>query len=148
MTKVGSILRKHWVTGRVASATGADRNERFMHALAAVLVAVVMAVALFLEPADWALWSMQARLANQQPSGEIVYLHIDPTITASDSADDRLKLARALDRLRSEGADRVFLNVVLARSKSSSADDVLATSMADWGSQAHDCRPDRLRSER
>ena len=133
MTKVGSIFRRHWVTGRIASALGADRDERFMHTFAAVLVAVVMAVALFLEPVDWALWSMQARLANQQPSGEIVYLHIDPTITASDSADDRLKLARALDRLRSEGADRVFLNVVLARSKSNSADDVLARSMADWG---------------
>ena len=99
----------------------------------AAVLAVVMAAALFLEPVDWALWSMQARLADQKPSGEIVYLHIDPTITASDSADDRLKLARALDGLRAEGADRVFLNVVLAQSKSRTADDILAKSMAAWG---------------
>ena len=133
MTKVAGIFRRHSVAGGISAALGADRGERFTHAIVAVLIAVLMAAALFLEPVDWALWSMQARLADQKPSGEIVYLHIDPTITTSDSADDRMKLARALDRLRDQGADRAFLNVVLSPSKSRLADDMLVKSMAAWG---------------
>ena len=133
MTKVGAINRKGSKAGSLSALFSTERRQRFAHIIASVLIALVMSVALLLEPVDWSIWAMQSRLADKKPSGEIVYLHIEPTISAPDYPADRIRLARALDSLHSRGVSRIFLNLVLMRSNSADADAILAKSMAAWG---------------
>lgn len=134
MKKTVAILRVGSRSKRLPGLFGADRSERLLQALFAGLLAMAMAIALLLEPVDWAFWKVQSRLADQVPSGDIVYLHVDPNIAAPDYPGERIRLARALDRLRERGAERVFLNVILAPSNSPAADAALAKSLARWGS--------------
>ena len=120
--------------------SGKDRTEshvasaeRIRQAVIAALLALVMAFAMFLEPVDWAIWKVQSRLSDQKPSGEISYLHVDAGITSPAYPNERVRLARALDRLREQGARRVFVNIVLTESESANADAALIGALGRWG---------------
>ena len=111
MTTVGSILRLKPITAHGARGATGGRVERLWHAFWAAVVGLVMIVGLILEPLDWMGWSIQARLSNESPSGEVVYVQADSSLVDRNARARRIELAQALDRLRAQGASRVFIDV-------------------------------------
>lgn len=157
MTGAGIFRRaagRTWGAGDAA----APRRERLIHALWAAGVTFVLAAAMFLEPIDWMLWTVQSRMSDQQPSGRIVYVRAAGTIADPAAPERRAELAAALDRMREAGAARVYLDVVFPADRSATptpADRSLAAALDRWGPRAAivnridlstDTRPAEVRS--
>lgn len=132
---------------------GASPRERLRHVAWALVLSTVMAVAMLLEPLDWMLWNLQSRTSSQTPSGEIVFVQADLSLTDPGAPSQRLKLARALDRLRTDGASRVYIDAVFSEpANNSQADDKLIQALGAWGSRVTfvdrlDTTPSGLRTE-
>jgi hypothetical protein len=51
-----------------------------------------------LDPIDQITWLIQARMVDKEPSGEIVFVGLDPGIASSTSPQARRNLAEVLDK--------------------------------------------------
>lgn len=123
--------------GEAAPALGGTPGERLRHVAWSLIIATVMAVALFLEPLDWWIWNLQARVSNQTPSGETVFVEANANLSDPSLPSQRVKLARALDSLREQGVARVYIDVVFADPAfDSAADQQLRAALAGWGHRA------------
>lgn len=112
-------------------------RERLRHVAWSLIIATVMAVALLLEPLDWMVWNLQARTSNQSPSGEIVYVRAQSSLTDPGVPSQRAKLARTLDSLRKQGVDRVFIDAIFTDPAiDPKADVALRSALARWGNRA------------
>lgn len=132
MTKVGGLIKL--TNGAApASAAVATRTERLWHLAVAALATMLLAAAMLLTPLDWAIWSMQDRLANRQPSGQIVYVSVDSERANPDGAQQREDLGHALDLLRDAGANRVFIDLVVRAPQKGENDATLRQALANWG---------------
>ncbi|MEO1968610.1 MAG: EAL domain-containing protein [Sphingomonadaceae bacterium] len=109
------------------------RWERVKHALWAGAIALVMAVVLLFEPLDQALWLMQSRISPTKVSGNIVFVQAGPNLSDPDVPLNRVALAEALNRLRADGADKVYLNFVFDRPSLPKVDKDLARAVSEWG---------------
>ena len=137
MTEAGEFFRRKAARGQPVGAARSTRSERLMHAFWASLVALAMAAAMFLEPVDWMIWASQSRFSNVPPSGDIVYVQADSTIADAGSPTSRIELADALDKLRAEGAARVYIDVIFPAGRAAStADSHLAAALDRWGVRA------------
>jgi EAL domain-containing protein (putative c-di-GMP-specific phosphodiesterase class I)/GGDEF domain-containing protein len=131
--------------GRLKATGGGDAplpladspRERLRHLAWALILATGMAVTLFLEPLDWVIYNLQSRLSNQTPSGEIVFVQAGTGLTDPAVPSQRVKLARALDRMRAEGAERVYIDVTFSEAASDQrADAQLKDALDKWGRRA------------
>lgn len=154
MINAGGIFRRGPERGGGALARDrSTRTERLLQAFWATLLALAMAAAMFLEPVDWMIWNVQSRISNVAPSGEIVYLRADSTLADPAAPAERRELAEALDRLRAQGAARVYIDVIFpGGSEPSPADARLAAALDRWGTRASfvnriDTSPEGNRSE-
>ena len=112
------------------------RGERVIHALWASFVAMAMAATMFLIPLDWLIWNVQSRISALQPSGEIVYVQADSTLTDPAVPARRAELAEALDTMRREGVARVYVDAIFPKSRvASPADAQLAAALDRWGAR-------------
>jgi EAL domain-containing protein (putative c-di-GMP-specific phosphodiesterase class I)/GGDEF domain-containing protein len=115
----------------------ASPRERLRHAAWALILSAIMALTLFLEPLDWWIWNVQSRLSNQTPSGEIVFVEAKSSLADPGVPSQRVKLADALERLRDEGAARVYIDVVFSEPAADpAADRRLRRALAEWGPRA------------
>lgn len=120
--------------GEAAPTFDASPSERLRHLLWSLTLATVMAVAMLLEPVDWMIWNLQARISNQNPTGEIVFVQSLSSLSDPSAPSQRIKLARALDRLRAEGTARVYIDAVLSDpANNAEADDTLDRALNAWG---------------
>lgn len=153
MKKAGAIFKRTSGAGDALPAFGASPVERLRHLAWALIFTTLMAVAMLLEPLDWMIWNLQARMSNQAPSGEIVFVQADISLSDPSAPSQRLKLARALDRIRAEGAERVFIDAVFSEpANNPQADRLLAQALDAWGQRAIfvdrvDITPGGLRQE-
>lgn len=116
----------------------ASPRERLQHVAWSLVIATVMAVALLLEPLDWMVWNLQARTGNQLPSGDIVFVQARSSLTDPGVPSQRLKLARTLDRLHAQRADRVFIDAIFTDPATDpQADEALRAALAKWGDRAY-----------
>ncbi|MFC3099144.1 EAL domain-containing protein [Alteraurantiacibacter palmitatis] len=104
---------------------GRDRNsasERIRHASWAGIIALVLAMSTLLLPLDQLNWTMQARVAQFDASGDIAF--VGSTADLGDPAypNRRTELASLLDRLREAGVDRVYVSTQLDAPSSPAAD--------------------------
>lgn len=137
MNGAGGIFRRKGQAGRPPSAARSTRGERLIHAFWASLVALAMAAAMFLEPVDWMIWNVQSRISDLSPSGEIVYVQADSTLSDPSAAARRIELADALDTMRGQGVARVYIDVIFPSSRTpSDADARLDAALDRWGSRA------------
>jgi EAL domain-containing protein (putative c-di-GMP-specific phosphodiesterase class I) len=137
MNGPGGIFRTLREQGKPANAVRSTRGERLIHAFCASLVSLAMAAAMFLEPVDWMIWAVQSRVGNSPPSGDIVYVQAESTLADPEAAASRHELATALDHLRSQGAARVYLDVIFPAVRvPSPADTQLAAELDRWGPRA------------
>ncbi len=137
MIGAGGIFRRKGQRAKAPAAGGSTRTERLLHAFWASLVSLAMAGAMFLEPVDWMIWASQSRFSNVPASGDIVYVQADSTLADPAAPARRIELAEALDRLRAQGAARVYLDVVFPANRGApEADAQLAGALDRWGSRA------------
>lgn len=137
MIRADKLFRPKAEFGQVPRSNRSTRSERVVHALWSCLVALAMAAALFLEPVDWMIWTVQSRLSDEPASGKVVYVQADSTLADPAATASRMELAEGLDRLREQGVARVYIDVIFpADRKPSSADASLAAALDRWGSRA------------
>lgn len=136
MKQSGNIART--AADRVDALPLADSpRERLRHLAWALILATGMAVTLFLEPLDWMIYNLQSRLSNQTPSGEIVFVQSSSNLADPAAPSERVKLARALDRMRAEGVARVYIDVIFPEAAGDPrADAELKTALDKWGRRA------------
>lgn len=91
-------------------------NVRIRHALIAAFVAALLSVITIMRPLDVAVWSLQSKLFNHDPSGEIIY--VDDRAPSSDNsrAAINLKLLRAIDELARDDVKQIVIHVPMQTS--------------------------------
>lgn len=136
MGKTGGVFRSVDGASDARLPYVAGPRERLIHLAWAVILSSIMAVALFLEPVDWMIWNLQSRVSDQQPSGEIVFVQADSSLSDPNAPSQRVKLAQALDAMRAAGAERVFVDAVFNEpANDGSADDRLIEAIQGWGTR-------------
>lgn len=109
------------------------RKQRLRHALIACGVSAVLGFLTVLDPLDQFVWLAQSRMVSKAPSGEIVFVGLDPEIAATTSPQARRNLADLLDKMRAAGPELVVLDVVLEEPSDPSADRQLRQAIAAYG---------------
>ncbi|SFO97757.1 EAL domain-containing protein [Qipengyuania nanhaisediminis] len=107
--------------------------KRLQHLLWSGAVAFVMLATMMLGPLDQFLWMIQSRAANQQPSGDIVFVGSAVDVEGPSRAAERRQLADGLDRLREAGASKVYLDFILHKGDDTLADARLAEAIKAYG---------------
>ena len=107
--------------------------ERLRHVLWAALIGLAMYAVLLLQPVDQVLWMVQTRIADRNPSGDIVFVASDDALNDPTNPRRRYDVAAALDELDRRGVGKVFLDVAFTESESALADERLARAIADLG---------------
>ena len=107
--------------------------ERLRHVAWAGLFSLAMYAVLLFEPADQFLWLIQSRVADRNPTGDVVFVASGEALNAPDKPEQRYKVAAALDELDRRGVGKVFLDVTFAESNDKEADERLARAIADLG---------------
>ena len=107
--------------------------ERLRHATWAGLISLVMYAVLLLEPVDQFWWLFQSRIADRNPSGDVVFVGSDQPLNDPDLPQQRYEVSAALDELDRRGVGKVFLDVTFTASHDPSADERLARAIADLG---------------
>lgn len=112
-----------------------------------------MAATLLLEPLDWMIWNVQSRIGNQALSDSTVFVEAPGNLSDPNVPEQRILLARALDRSREQGAARVFIDTVFEQAaREPTADAALKSALDRWGTRAFlvnriDITPDGERGE-
>jgi EAL domain-containing protein (putative c-di-GMP-specific phosphodiesterase class I) len=117
-----------------------ERNgavERIRHASWAGLVALCLAFSTLLLPLDQLNWMMQARFANFQASGDIVYVGSNQDLTDENAPERRIALAETLDRLRDAGVERVYVDMTFERPSAPEADARLNQALQAFDDEAY-----------
>ena len=112
---------------------GSHGSARLRHVGWAALISMVMAITQFLQPLDMAIWLLQARMAEQPVSGDIVFVELESGASDPDLPAKRRNLAELLTDLRQSGAERVFIDVLFDEASEPLADAALERSAAAWG---------------
>ena len=109
--------------------------ERLRHVFSATLISFVLFVVLFFDPFDQFLWLTQSRIADRNPSGDVVFVSSDEVLNDPKDTEHRYDIAAALDELDRRGVGKVFLDITFPNSDDSRADKRLARAIADLGSR-------------
>lgn len=112
-------------------------SERTRHAAWAGLIALVLALSTLLGPFDQLNWITQARIANFQASGDIVYIGSGEDLTDPAVPKHRIELAQTLDRLREAGVDRVYLDMAFDAPSTAAADTQLNQALRAFDGDAY-----------
>ena len=107
--------------------------ERLRHVTWAGLISLVMYAVLLLEPLEQFWWLFQSRIADRNPSGDVVFVGSDQPLNDPDLSQQRYKVAAALDELDRRGVGKVFLDVTFTPSQDELADQTLVNAISDLG---------------
>ena len=108
---------------------------RLRHALWAGLVAFAFLAVSFLQPVDQVIWSMQARLANADPSGRYAYVGVDRDLSDPYSSNRRSELAQVLRKLDEVGVEKVYVDFVFDEPGAAEHDEELAEAVEGLGNR-------------
>jgi EAL domain-containing protein (putative c-di-GMP-specific phosphodiesterase class I)/GGDEF domain-containing protein len=100
-------------------------SERLRHAAIAVGIAVLVAVTTILRPLDITVWSLQAKLFDHRPSGEIVFVEAETRSRADALVTANRRLAGTLEAVDAAGAARIFIDLPIQRSGDDAVDERL-----------------------
>lgn len=125
--------RAFWAKAKAALAANAAVLERLHHVLWAGIIAIVLWATTLLSPTDQIAWILQSKVAQQQPSGEIIFLGTDRDVANRDVASRRKDVAEALLELDRRGAGGVYLDIAFQESGDRESDRALADAIAALG---------------
>lgn len=111
-------------------------SERLRHAATAGLVAMVLAFSTLLLPLDQLAWTVQARLADFEASGDIVFVGSDLNLADEDQPELREDLAGLLDRMRERGVERVYIDIPFNSASDPAADARLNRALRNYAGNA------------
>ncbi len=100
-------------------------SDRLRHVAIAAVIAVVVAMSTVLRPLDITIWSLQSKMFDVQPSGDIVLVEVEQGGKSNRIAEDNARMISALQSLDAAGAARIFVDIPLLRSRSPETDAAL-----------------------
>lgn len=112
-------------------------NERLRHAGWAGLIALVMWLLSVFSPIDQLIWMVQAKLANFEASGEIVFVGVERDPTDPAFPTRREELARAIASLQRAGAESLYVDLAFDQPSSKASDRALNEALRTFGKQAY-----------
>lgn len=107
--------------------------ERLRHVAWAGLISLALYTVLLFEPIDQFLWLLQSRVADRNPSGDVVFVASDEELNDPGTPRYRYEIATALDELDRRGVGKVFLDMSFDKSIDAAADTRLSRAIADLG---------------
>ena len=107
--------------------------ERLRHVLWAALISLALYAVFLLQPIDQFLWLFQSRVADRNPTGDVVFVSSNEALNDTDNPQTRFRVAAALDELDRQGVGKVFLDIPFSTSENAAADARLARAIADLG---------------
>lgn len=114
-------------------AFGSRVDERVRHVVVAAAITLALAFATILELPDKLGWITQSRIAEREASGEIVFVAAREDVTDPAYPQRRVALAQAMREAAAQGADRIFLDIVIDEPSTPSADRELAEAIEELG---------------
>ncbi len=105
-------------------------STRLRHAIWSGLIALVLMLAMVLDPIDQFIWLVQSRIQTGVPSGQILFVASDRDMTDPANPERRIELAQALEELDRRGAKRIVLNMVFDELSNPVADKRLADAIS------------------
>lgn len=111
-------------------------TERISHATWAGLMTLVLSLSTLLLPLEKLTWVLQARIAQFEVSGDIVYVGSATDMTDPQEPHRRVELAGVLDALRQNGVDRVYLDMAFPRPSTAAADERLNQALMAFAGRA------------
>lgn len=115
----------------------ADVWERLKHLLLGGLLALILFLLSVLDPVDQLSWIFQSRIAEHDPSGDIVFVGAERDMADPNLPYRRVELADALRKLDEQGVGRVYLDIAFPEGSSVNADRRLAGAIASLGPRAY-----------
>ncbi len=108
-------------------------SDRLRHVAIAAAIAVVVAMSTVLRPLDITIWSLQSKMFDVQPSGDIVLVEVEQSDEPGMIAEGNAQLTRTLAALDEAGAARLFIDIPLQRSRSVAIDTALRAELVRLG---------------
>ena len=90
----------------------------------------------FLHPVDQISWTIQAKIVDRAPSGDIVFVGTERDMADPRLPERRVELAAALEELNRQGVGRVYIDIPFSVSPDEEADASLAKAIAKLGPRA------------
>ncbi|MXO47357.1 EAL domain-containing protein [Erythrobacter vulgaris] len=114
----------------------ADVWERLKQLLLGGILALVLFLLSVLDPVDQLSWIFQSRIAEHDPSGDIVFVGTERDMADPNLPYRRVELANALRKLDEQGVGRVYLDIPFPEHSSVDADQRLAEAIGALGPRA------------
>ncbi|WP_228242258.1 EAL domain-containing protein [Porphyrobacter sp. GA68] len=106
---------------------------RLRHLAIAFFAALALGASSLLDPLDQLIWTVQMRMVDKEPSGDIVFVGLGRETAALNTPEARRNLAHVLDRLQEAGPKRVVLDVPVQGRSTAEADLALRDAIARHG---------------
>ena len=113
-----------------------DAEIRLKNLAFAGFIAVVLMLFSFLQPLDQIIWTVQSKIVDRPPSGDIVFVGTERDMADPRLPERRMELAAALEELDRQGVGRVYIDIPFSRSSNKEADDALSQAIASLGPRA------------
>ena len=113
-----------------------DAVTRLQSLLYASITALALLLFSFLHPVDQIIWSVQSKIVDREPSGDIVFVGAERDMADPRLPERRMELAAALEELNRQGVGRVYIDIPFARSSSQEGDAALSQAIASLGPRA------------
>ncbi|MBX7527601.1 EAL domain-containing protein [Qipengyuania vesicularis] len=107
--------------------------QRLVHLIAAGIICFVLLLFAMLDPVDQLGWTLQSKLAQRAPSGDVIFVSADADVADPVSPENREELAEALTELERLGVGRVYIDVIFSEPSTERADAKLAQAIASLG---------------
>ncbi|MCR2835062.1 EAL domain-containing protein [Parerythrobacter lacustris] len=110
--------------------------ERLRHAGFAIILAALFSAATIFRPIDIGIWSMQSKMFDKQPSGEIALVTLESSDASTGAVVASRQLVDTLNKLEADGAKRVVLDFPIRKSGADKLDSELRETLLGLGDRA------------
>jgi EAL domain-containing protein (putative c-di-GMP-specific phosphodiesterase class I) len=111
-------------------------TERLRHAVFAIVLAALFSAATIFRPVDIGIWSMQSKMFDKQPSGEIALVTFESSDASTGAVVASRQLIDTLKKLDADGAKRVVLDFPIRKSGAGELDGELRETLIGFGDRA------------
>lgn len=108
-------------------------TERLRHAGFAIALAALFSAATIFRPIDIGIWSIQSKMFDKQPSGEIALITLESSVHSTGAVVANRKLIDTLKKLDAEGAKRIVLDFPIRKSGVAALDGELRETLLELG---------------
>lgn len=111
-------------------------TERLRHAGIAIILAALFSAATIFRPIDIGIWSLQSKMFDKQPSGEIALVTFESSDASTGAVVASGHLVDTLRKLDADGAKQVVLDFPIRESGADEVDSELRATLVGLGDKA------------